>query len=78
MANPPVAPPRATRHNPFNSARKETKTWLDIHNQIGAQIMRDREEWLNKYSGAAFAQEQEASVGNHEVEMTGDKLLVVL
>ena len=40
--------------------------------------MRDREEWLNKYSGAAFAQEQEASVGNHEVEMTGDKLLVVL
>ena len=79
-------PPRATRQNPFNSAKKERKTWQAIHNQFGVQIMKDREAWLmSMEKNAASALGTAESLGNAAsalgtagVEMTGDKLLVVL
>lgn len=94
-----------TRHNPFNassSARKQTKSWMDMHAQIGKQIKEDREQWLRIQAPAQdllapkqdllaprqdilAPQEVQApqkvfqeAGGGDEVEMTGDKLLVVL
>ena len=95
----PVAPPRTggnARHNPFNSTRKERKaTWLDFHNLIGVQIVKDREAWLLQtaavgvtaasgglagagHGGPVVDAAPPVSHSNHEVEMSGDKLLVVL
>jgi len=83
----------ATRHNPFNAATnttKQTKSWTDLHAQIGKQIKEDREQWLRILASKQLLQEpQQENVqaqheglqelgGGDQVEMSGDKLLVVL
>jgi len=65
-------PPPRTRHNPFNTGKEKHKyTWLDWHTGYGERILQDREEWLEQRRRT----EQERS---HQIEMSGDNLLIVL
>ena len=65
-------PPPRTRHNPFNAGKEKHKyTWLDWHTGYGERIQQDREEWL---------EHRKATEGHssHQIEMSGDNLLIVL
>jgi len=69
---PPKAPPRTNRHNPFNDAGHATgrgpskRRWAELHAQHGVKILADRAVW------------REAKEASHTIEMKDDQLLVTV